>query len=263
MSFETPVTLRAAAVLLSVCLLSSCSVKEDRADCPCTLRINLSRVDRGRLMECGYDKLHIGAGSFPDSPVQLEGMPEEIVYDVPRGALHSFALAAPDSCVSADGSVAVLEGCQFPEVYSHYMLGTISRARTDTVRLHKSWCTLEIRLMETSVPHAAVEVSGTISGYDSLGELLEGRFAVRTVPDTDGVCTVRVPRQRDGSLRLSLEQDRSLSRTFAIGESILAQGYDWTAADLEDISILVNLSSARLAFSADLYDEIPGVEVVF
>lgn len=264
MSFERTVILGAAvAMLLPAGLLSSCSVKEDRTECPCTLRVNLSRVDSGRLMERGYDKLHIGAGSFPDSPVQLEGMPEEVVYDMPRGALHLFALAAPDSCVSADGAVVVHEGSQFPEVYAYYMAGAIKRSRTDTVRLHKSWCTLEIRLMEAPAPHAAVEVSGTISGYDALGELVEGRFAARAMPDAGGVCAVRVPRQRDGSLRLSLEQGRAVSRTFAIGESILAQGYDWTADDLEDISIIVNLSSAQLAFSADLYDGIPGLDVVF
>lgn len=246
--------------LLSI-LSSACSVKEDRTPCPCTFRIDLSRVDAGILLAHGYDRLHVGVGGIPDTTVSIEGMPAELVYDVPRGALQSFVLAAPDTCVGVDGSVRVPPGSQFPEVYAHYMHGRISLALTDVVRLRKSYCLLEMLVTEAEPYRASLTVSGAVVGYDGGGGLLDGTFSVRVVPDGDGRCSVRIPRQADGSLRLTMDYGDSERRTFAIGEYILSSGYDWAAEDMEDISIKVSLSRAYLSFSTELFGETVGIEV--
>lgn len=248
------------ALAVAVTLSSGCTVLEDRTGCPCTFRVNLSRVDTEELLAHGHDVLHVGVKD--DVPVPLAYLPEEIIYDVPRGEVRLFAVAAPDMYVETDGTVAVAPGEEFPEVYTHYMQGLISLARTDTVFMHRNHCSLRIRLLEEDAFRSSLEVSGMVRGYDPAGGLLAGDFRVDVSPDGDGVCAVRIPRQADGSLRLTFDKGTDVQRTYAIGEYIIAGGYDWTAPDLEDISVSVSLSRIRLEFSTALYPETVHIDVV-
>lgn len=256
-----PYVLAAVVVLAFIVTLpSGCTVQEDRSGCLCTFRVNLSCVDTEELLAHGHDMLHIGVKDAV--PVPLACLPEEMIYDVPRGEVSLFAVAAPDMYVEADGSVSVAPGEEFPEVYTYYMQGNISLVRTDTVFMHRNHCNLQIKLLEEDAFRSSLEVSGTVRGYDSAGGLVGGEFRVDVSPDGNGVCTVRIPRQADGSLRLTFDKGTAVQRTYAIGEYIISGGYDWTAPDLEDISVSVSLSRIRLEFSTQLYSETVRIDVV-
>ena len=51
---------------------------------------------------------------------------------------------------------------------------------------------------------------------------------------------MKVPRQMDASLMLEVEDENGISKSFAIGEYIMASGYDWNAEDLSDITVTLD-----------------------
>jgi hypothetical protein len=50
-------------------------------------------------------------------------------------------------------------------------------------------------------------------------------------------------------------------RTFALGSYIAAAGYDWTAPDLEDLTLQVDISLTSVTFSTDLWSKTEEIDV--
>lgn len=238
-------------------VVGGCSIKEDRVDCLCTLRLDLSGVDSGQLVNGGYEKLHVGAGSLPDSTLSLLEMPAEVVLDVPRGPLESYVLASDDRYIEQDGSLRIPYGQQCPVTLSHYLHSEINLWLTDTVSLHKNYSNLHIRFEGLEADYISLEVSSNVAGYDATGGLLEGDFRyVPAVVDGSLSYSCRIPRQgQDGALRLTVFYKGAELRSFALGWYILQSGYDWDAPDLEDIEMQISLTRTSITFQSDLWSK--------
>jgi hypothetical protein len=50
-------------------------------------------------------------------------------------------------------------------------------------------------------------------------------------------------------------------RTFALGSYIAASGYDWTAPDLEDLTLHVDISLTSVTVSTDLWSRVEDIEL--
>lgn len=234
--------------LLAITVSSSC-IKEQRAACPCTLIINLEEVDSLRFIPL-IAELEVSGGFSGMKTIRSVGRP--FVVRVPKGIAHiavyhvEHGPGFPDD--ELESCLTVEEGQEFPQLWLHAStLDTRAELKYDTVRLHKSFCRLDVRLTSGSTPvRYGVRIDGRVCGYAADGSPADGLFGVALRPDDAGCCSVRVPRQKDASLALSLVDETDVLRRFAIGEYIVRSGYDWTAPDLEDIEVTIDFSRSVL-----------------
>ena len=272
---ETMVHWRTAlviAVLTGGILLSeSCSVKEDRTDCPCMLTLDFSDVDYGLLQEAGLTEMGIivasESGACVRKSVSIKDSPQECVMAVPRSRVNMCAVCG-DGGLWTDSSVTVAEGEESPKYYvCSDSFDSHRNVMTRKVVLHKNHCILTVRLKDSyGVPsrNFLVSVEGNVCGFDMYGEPVTGPFRATSDKSENGACSVCLPRQRDGSLSLQiLFPGSSDIRSFPVGEYILQSGYDWDAPDLEDVEVEVDFSLTGVSFSIDAWKKTLYFEIKF
>ena len=221
-------------VLLALCCVS-CSIKENRDRCPCSLTLDVKAPGEVRvLMEGNEFSLD---GTFPGDT--------SFTCLAPRPSVRITGVCG----AQWDGGVLIPEGEECPPLY----LGV---CRTDTNReehrtevpLYKSFCTLE---MNFTCPQGwkplLLELRGNVCGYGRDGRPLEGPFVFRPQLSSTGRCSVRIPRQTDGSLVL----DFGGGFVFALGKYIMEGGYDWEKPDLPDMEMDVDISLTVISFHWD------------
>ena len=243
----------AAALFVFVSILS-CSVKEDRDSCPCNLRFDLSdafrdsdgsltMVVRGPEGFLLCDTLKAGNDSIHTVLVPREEL--TIDFYTPYGALKN-----PVEGYRPEKTCA-------PVWHWSEVLTAGGEMVERKVRPHKDYCRLNVSLVGNPgvpLPYSLLFVSN-INGYLPGGKLSEGIFAERVTPGISGGtsavwgCSVNLLRQKDSSLMMEVVSDGQTSvslRSFAIGEYLAAAGYDWTAADLEDVDITLDFAATDI-----------------
>ncbi len=244
--------------LLSLYVLSSCTVKEDRTECPCRLEIlldessgNLSGKDI--LLWFSEDSGHpLRKTSFPSSEKQMTA-------DVPRGKIRIFAATGDNVSMSTGqwNHLHLEPGLQADSIFAcNSIVECFGEMSTDTLILHKQWCTAHILLEETGGWEPfRFEIYGKWSGL-SADDLtaLEGPFRYQS-DATARQMTVRIPRQGDDSLVLKVhltQGNQSDSKTFPLGKLIAEIGYQWDKTDLDDLAI--SLDEATLGLNIEIID---------
>lgn len=147
------------------------------------------------------------------------------------------------------------------------------------VELHKEFCTVSFTLGEdgyTSPYH--IEVWGNVAGvsaWDLMQVLGEFRYAL---VQKNGVYQVRVPRQEDNSLELVMleipdqvgydceragdEGERGVVDRLPLGEYIARSGYDWTAEDLADVNVALDLEMQQVMVTVSGWDGVVVMDIV-
>lgn len=229
--------------ILALLLCFSCTVKEDRDDCPCWLSLHFE--DCGRT---GDFCLFLRAPEFSRRDT-LAVADSSCRLAVPRKPLALLAVA-PASCgTEADGSLRIPEGRESPEVYlCHREVDARGEAVEDTLRFCKNFCRLSVRfsIYKTPPENLSLTVSGGVCGFDAEGRPATGDFRYLLAPDSEGRCEVCLPRQLDDSLKLEMGP-----KSFALGEYMAEAGYDWTAPSLDDCSITVDVALTVIYFKID------------
>ena len=232
---------------------ASCSVKEKREDCPCALYIHLE--------------------SLPSRPVKViveseRGKEEHLAYGdtvvlarPQKGAISVKAVAG--ATVNPDGKVEIPLGYDSPAVYlfnTEMNLAGLDSASVN-VLLRKHFCNLSI---DFSGPPGWgepywTEVRGPVDGILWDGTPTDGVFSCRL---DDGL-TVRLPRQfPDQTLLLDITMPDRVVRTFDLGYYLERYGYDWTQADLEDLTLEIDLSVTALTLSIDSWTMVIPLEII-
>lgn len=223
---------QAIPVLLPFLVLACNIVKEDRNLCPCKLTLGVSAPEEVRIM--------IQGRSF----VMEEVLPGDtsVVRSVPRPDVRITAVSG----AAWDNGVRIPYGEQCPAVH----LG-VGRIQTDAEEaecdapLHKSYCRLEMNFVcPAGWRPMPVCVSGNICGFGPGGAPVDGDFSYLTTPSASGKCSVRIPRQTDSSLMLSMGD----GWLFALGEYLRQSGYDWSEPDLQDLTLDINISLTTIVF---------------
>jgi len=262
----------AIATILAICCLfhiESCSVKEDRDDCPCHLALDFSRVpdeisDKAILLlksSDGFSRLDTLSRSagFDDAVRIFE-------TDVPRKAMGLFIIAGGMLELLPSGA-SIPEGMDCPDTY---LMSKKIDARCDSlaipVIMHKSYCRLSIHLQGgNAFPRGyGFGMVGNATGYDYDGSPLicNAGFSYFMNPDVNGDCSVCLPRQADSSLMLEIKAKGTVLRTFAIGEFIAESGYDWDKEDLEDLDVDIDYANTGIRFSIGLWEKTFNYELV-
>ena len=254
---------RLLRLLLPVLLLPCCSVKENRSACPCALTIEFAGLPvRPVVLDV------VGEGYSLTEVVHADTV---LVLPVPKGELSVSAVGG--ALAEGDGSVRIPPGEEAPPLY--LFNADVSTAASEQfvlpVVLHKQFCTLE--LLFTGPPGYGppfeVAVKGSVSGWLPSGDPLvlsfelgtSAPFSRRLLPGSDGRATLRLPRQGDDSLLMHIVFSDRIVRTFALGSYIAASGYDWTAPDLEDLTLRVDISLTSVTVSTDLWSRTEDIEL--
>ena len=262
---------RMPVTALCLVLLLSCTVKEDRTECPCFLTINMGGVESAGLMEEGADSLVVQVGSEEDFFVReafhLRDNVQEYTVAVPKARTDVLVVCAAGRFVHDAGGIHIPEGNECPALYMYAdsFVADAGEVRR-TVSLHRNYCVLTVS-MKTSFNALArpyrITLEGNVSGYRMDGSPEEGFFSSFS-SSSGGPCHLLIPRQRDGSLRLVLDfPDSGEVRSFPVGEYILDSGYDWNAPDLEDIDVEMDFSRSSLTFTISKWKKTLSFEITF
>ena len=245
---------RLLCLLAPALLLLSCSVKENRASCPCHLSLELSDLPVTPVI---LDV--VGTGYSSTIVVHQDTV---LVLSVPKGEMTVSAVGG--ALAEDDGSVVIPEGEEAPPLYLFYAdVPAFSEQLTLPVLLRKQFCRLDLVFTGPPgfKPPFEVEVKGSVDGWLCDGSPSEGPFSRRLLPGPDGQASLRLPRQRDDSLLLHIVFSDQVVRTFALGSYIAASGYDWTAPDLEDLTLQVDITLTHITISTDLWTHTEEIEL--
>ena len=270
-------------------LLSSCSVKEDRSGCPCWMTVEMPDMvghDGGQVDNDDCVVLRLRGNSDEDEvdysyqvteSVRVDA--EVLEYEVPRGSVGVSVIEMPDrvgydGIVGHDGDeVRIPVGEQMDSLYGYFrMFYTRCESVLCDVELHKEFCTVSFTLGDEGyVSPYDLEVWGNVAGVSAWDLMpLEGDFRFAPSPE-DGVYRVRVPRQLDASLELVMlempdqaghDGERAVVDRLPLGEYIARSGYDWTAENLEDVHIALDMKKQQVMITVSGWDGVVVMDIV-
>ncbi len=260
------------AIIGAVGLFSSCSIKEDRSECPCWMTVGLSDIG-----DLNYDEaLLLMRGNSSDDAVNYEFSVTERIdlsgsgftneYEVPRGAVGVSAFLYGDRAIlsAASDILEIPIGNQMDSLYGYFkMFDTRRETVSCEIKLHKEFCTVYLIIGSTDYecPYT-VETHGNVSGISTFNMLpVEGDF-IYSPTITDGQYVFRIPRQFDNSLTVVLKKGDEVVDTLPLGEYIAKSGYDWSGADLADISITVDIPQQQVLISVSGWENIIVMDIV-
>lgn len=238
-------------LLLSIVFWASCKlVKEDRRYCPCTLSVVLRDLPAYPLA------LYVNGAWAGEADADTT-----LAVWVEKGP-RADVVALSGARLLEDGCVHILYGLQAPPLYAFSGVADCSgETGSVTVQLQRHFCTLSLAFEGPpgwGEPYR-VQVRGVVGGFRPLdGQPLEGPFLCTL--DADYCC--RLPRQF-ASARLWLDivlPDRIL-RSFPLDEYLRLAGYDWTAPDLADIPLQINLSITEIRFHMGAWSTVVPLEI--
>ncbi|MCR5004222.1 MAG: hypothetical protein K5984_07620 [Bacteroidales bacterium] len=240
-------------LLIVFSALFSCTVLEDRELCPCYITFDLGSVgepapDYLLLSICGE-----GDWTHTDTVHTEDGLLEYYV-PVPRGNVDVMVIDQQNRGFVEGQGLCVKPGLQFPRARMEIRsLDASGEMCTDTVRLHKNYCQMTVRLIDPAKEGwpFTMKLISDCTGYAFGGSLVQGNFWAEAVPDEDGVIRFSVPRQFDDLMRVEILTRDKVLRTFSLGTVLTAARYDWTKEDLDDVEMELDFASASIAISVD------------
>lgn len=255
----TDMHMRIICAVMGMFLLTACSVKEVRDSCPCLLVLEFSESRRTFSSEADL-LISSAEGTIWSDAVDLSAQTGYSVY-VPKVMLH-LRIWADDDGLASEAGMEIPLGQDCPEVYMYDAdVMPVGETVTDTVRLRKNHCVMQIKTEGEGGFPFDIKVIGNVSGYDMSGEPVEGDF--ECVPDFVGDCfSVVLPRQTDDSLMLQVQGDGVTTRSFALGQYLSAGGYDWSAPDLEDVAVTVDYALTEVRVEVNGWESVYAYDVI-
>ena len=195
-------------------------------------------------------------------------------YEVPRGSVGVSAVALGneipgqagyDGIIGYDGDeIRIPVGEQMDSLYGFFkMYHTRCESVLCDVDLHKEFCTVSFTLGDEgySSPYD-IEVWGNVAGV-SAWDLMPVKGDFRYAPvQKNGVYQVRVPRQEDNSLEMVMLDDDDIVDSLPLGEYIARSGYDWTAEDLADVNVALDLEMQQVMITVSGWDGVVVMDIV-
>lgn len=243
-------------------LLSSCSVKEDRLECPCRLTIDLGDCPefQSEILLKGWrneEILFCGNVHILELPGRL------FEQNVSKGSFrYSVCSPLPEKSV-VDNDIIIPKGNQSEPVFIYSSdVNAEGETAYDKVSLHKQFAQMTVSFGKQNGSHAGI-VSVTVkAGVQGIGlkslHPIQGAFQYSTGAD-DGFFKIRLPRLSDGKISIDAFTEEGFFKTFTIGDEVKAAGFDWHAEDLDDFWIDFDISD--FAVSVDIQEWENGYDV--
>ena len=214
-------------------VLSSCSVKSDRTECPALLFLSVLGGEDEKVF------VNI-AGEDYESLMHIEKSKGVAVagVDLKKGRFRISAHSG--GFVKSPGIIDL--GEEMPQLYAYAESVECTSDVTEVLaRLDKQFCRLKIKVIGLECD---AQLRGNVCGMD-LWDLspISGLFYVRKEALMSGqdarLFEFVVPRQKDSSLMLELIQDGRLLCSFELGKDLVAAGMDWNKPSLEDMEVCI------------------------
>lgn len=262
---------------LMASLISCTTIEEDRTGCPCWYTIDFSQVDPQ------IGKLYLWFFQDGDNPPLRDSLTcseYDDVYEIElkRGTvgfhvwgnvLENTALEFPDK---SEPVLRKKEGSGIDPLFSYSAtLNTAGEQGSDIVHLRREFADIEIVLKG-----GAIEPNGLWIKLDcgTCGRYVDGRFleqgmslfAGASVDGANCKASFRVPRQKSlRDLKMSVSRDASsdsyIMEDFPVGEIMLENGYDMGGDNLQDIMVVVDVSSGKIVIYAGGWETVIYVDV--
>ena len=217
--------------------LCSCSVKEDRSDCPCWITVTAKETTS---ISAWY-----GSQRILDN--HLGGL---VDHTVPRGIVD---------IVASEGSFTAPEGQQMGELFAQLQhLDSDGEFASTGIELKKQFATVSLDFKDGDDGRTGYDlrVVGNVSGAD-IHTLAPVEGVFRCVPEPVSNArgyVFRAPRQKDDSLTLLLMAEGETVDTIPLGELIRKAGFEWTRESLGDVAILCDLPARTFTISVMEWD---------
>lgn len=187
------------------------------------------------------------------SPDELGTEPYEVL--VPREMTTVSGVAGLRNCTVHGDTLAVMLNAEWDPVFAG-----ISRAACDdddcvtAIMFRKNYCEVNFIIVGLDISKGYpydLRVSAEYSGM-LLSDLspVPGDYAAWATETNTGLYSVRVPRQREGSMTLELI-DEAAGRCYLpeylvygmdLGARLAMQGYNWGKTDLDDVYVTLDFS---------------------
>lgn len=227
--------LRYYAIIVSVFLACvSCTVKEDRIDCPSYLVLDFSELKHEPEIE-----VYIYNESDSLTTVRRAGE-DRIIVPVRKGTNRIFY-------ASGRHNDYVLDAREHKNIFAGYdIVDCLGEYSYDTLRLHKQFCKLTIETIsppEEKYPFT-LSIKGNVVGYDiRKAAPVAGFHFPEGLENKGNLFTYDIPRQ-DGydMLTLYIIDGGQTIKEFDLATLLREKGYDWKKKDLDDIKVTIDYS---------------------
>lgn len=242
-------------------ILVSCSVKEDRDECPCWLQIDLSTCSHfaDRISLKGWTT------SSPVFGVQVlsDDFSSNHEEAVPRTMVSYCASSGLDDNHSSGMSVLIPEGGQSDRLYAYRAdIQAYGETVYDKVSLHKQYAAVAVKIGDDDSGYT-VKVKSRWNGLDLIFlKPMPGSFEFIPEKNEEKVWYFRLPRQGDDTLVMEITDASGYTYPYELGNLIRESGFDWSAEDLDDIMIGVDYHTGQMTIEVIpwedslIYDEI-------
>lgn len=248
------------ALLGSLSLMSSCTVKEDRNPCPCILELDFICPAEA---EYGYVGLSVTSsdGFVWEDDVDVGAEAEGYQIPVPQTDLHVRAWNG-DGGMSSDDGLAIPVGRDCPRVYMHDsdVLPEGEHCH-ETVVLRKNHCVMTLLTEGDEGISGSMRLKGNVAGYDAVGSPLPGDFEFILADGVQSRYTAVLPRQIDDSLVLEIDDGERGNKVFSLGRYILSSGYDWNKPDLDDVSVTLDYALTEIRLVVNGWESVYRYDV--
>jgi len=237
------------------------------------------RADVGALeYEVPRGAVGVSAVAFGNEiPGRAEYDEKAAGYD---GGMHNRVWHDGKSAGYDGDQIRISVGEQMDSLYGFFkMYHTRCESIRCDVELHKEFCTVSFTLGEDGYTSPYdIEVWGNVAGV-SAWDLMPVHGEFRYAPmQENGVYQVRVPRQVDNSLELVMleipdqvgydgeragdDDERVVVDRLPLGEYIARSGYDWTAEDLADVNVALDLEIQQVMITVSGWDGVVVMDIV-
>lgn len=245
-------------------LLSSCSVKEDRRDCPCLLAMTFSRIpelDSRIRMNVSLT----GNRTSCEEMIELGARPDTMCFSVRRELVSVSALLSEKEDYILD--MIIPFGSEAFGLYAGRVdIPCYGETAEGKLFLDKQFTRINLTLMGDGEDLSASRfaVRGNVCGWHiSDWTPIDGNFYHCKQLDLRNAVSFTVPRQLDDSMMLDLILSGSggVSASLALGKELSERGYDWTLSNLPDVSMVLQYSTVSLTIVSCEWSEAIVMEV--
>ena len=238
---------------VTIVVVASCSIKEDRSACPCVLTVSLQETTENVMISGWNDE-----NKIIYDILKPDGKECPIKYRVPRDRCEISAIIGYEELVLSDDVLLIPEGSQMSCLYAcASVVDTDSETAECEVNFKKNHVkvNLSFRNSDTALCPYDIQVRGTVAGIEMKTlSPVRGNF-VCTPETNDGKgYEFVIPRQMDESLSVDLMRGNEKYDTIALGSIIASTGYDWTADELADIDLVIDLPMGEISITVSGWD---------
>ena len=276
-------SLASVAIILSASFFQSCSVKEDRSDCPSHLSVDLKgcALRSALILISGEEGEAIASDAISPETVPEGNIRRIYRYRVPKGKVRVSSFSKGESLLQEGNTLSIAPESQMDSLWGESREVIVSH-ETEYYKpiFHKQFATIDLILARNDSSYGEGPFSDRSGGVPlPLGKKVSARIGVRGVNLTDlspsigeavfdvpfseerGAYTFRLPRMKEEGVMISIREEGKEIRSLDVGKILLEAGFDWEEEDLSDAIIVADRYEGEFTVSISSWGK-RTVEVV-